>query len=618
MWISTSSSSITTQAPTMVHIFDDSMIKNMYTPQLINALWLTNNKELDNEALFMERADTFIDHIATDTYTWSTSSFHNQSWMWKFTWINNLVFLCFHTWKKITKEQLDTLLELEWVRWLSSFEAYYHSITVQYFWYLEEIIDIDELITYFGLEHCIGDCKKLFRTYIATGDQHRLFKLSCLIAHTKLPYNDEIAPYQKIVNTLRYLKEKWSDTTFLWSQLYVFYKNENSKIMNLFLDTVLSQVDSFSTYDYLKTLANNEIKRHYTNQLSFYLWYRIIYLQQNSLINNNNTSQKTVLTVMNKIQQYIQETQLLLDEYSDDGITFGKIIATRANHHDIPKVWNELKEIIDNELIRIYDKPTKWLFSIGWKIHLSESLDSSKVSLLESKYASNIGLFSTVHADQTINLPAVYKADELRYIITELVNDDIIPDNAELQLCIPWRLPNRLAWMLGSLILVLTDRCVEYNPDSFATTHDSLTWAKIMAYDAGALDAGFVFNTNTLVWRTDMLWRKSIIDIYHYQIIWSLLSQSVYWWLFSDLWKQFINEYEKILEKHQLNKLLDEQRIYNEECDTLQDAENHYWLVSQFTTLRHNDRASISPEQTVTHSCKMLLKKYIKLLLSID
>ncbi|HMY80911.1 MAG TPA: hypothetical protein PLW93_01695 [Candidatus Absconditabacterales bacterium] len=611
MYIHPLSSSGTHQATT-ANVFV--AIEANHTRQLIAALGLKSQNELDDTQLFFDHVEQFIYYIKTDSGGPS-----NTPGMGKFIGINNLVFLCMHTGKKITKEQLDKLLSLQGLHGLSSFESYYWAICFEYYGFLTECIDIDQLITYFGIEAVVQDIKTLFHSFLAYNKHNKLFHLGELInSSTLLREHSETIAYQSII-TLIQSQVEGSDTlhrSLPWNKIYSAVRMGHITDITG-LNIITSHIKKKSIADCLKKLAQDEITSHYYHQLHNVLGYRMIYLGQASVRsisqNIHLISDKTLISnISNDVHTTLQKIQNVVDD--DNSATIVTNLTTQIQRFGI-----ELKEIIDNQIIRIYEKPTQGLYSVGGKIHLRESIPTGKIPLLNNKYISNIGGFSTIHADQTINLPAVYKAKELHFILTELIQDGMIPEDAELQICIPGRLPNRLAGMLGSSILLLTDRCVEYTPESFQTkAHNHLTGAKIMAYDAGVLDTGFVFNTGTLVGRTDMLGRKSIIDIYHYQIIGSLLSQSIYGGMFHQLGKQFIEDYETLLKQYSLEDLINKQRIYDSEHDTLEDAKTHHELIKHFTTIRHNDRISSSPTSTLTYKLKVLLKKYIELLLSID
>jgi hypothetical protein len=77
-------------------------------------------------------------------------------------------------------------------------------------------------------------------------------------------------------------------------------------------------------------------------------------------------------------------------------------------------------------------------------------------------------------------------------------------------------------------MIFCTNYIKDFSMDAFSTSHDESTGARIMAYDAGVLNTDFKYMPKKITGRTDMLARQSITDIFLYQFIGSLVSQSVH------------------------------------------------------------------------------------------
>ena len=99
------------------------------------------------------------------------------------------------------------------------------------------------------------------------------------------------------------------------------------------------------------------------------------------------------------------------------------------------------------------------------------------------------GGFSLIHANTTLNLPPCSTIQEIRFILEELHEQGILKksEDMELQLSIPGRLPQELCAILGSAMILSKRYQVFYDEKAFKTTHDSLTGACMVAYDAGVL-----------------------------------------------------------------------------------------------------------------------------------
>jgi len=234
-------------------------------------------------------------------------------------------------------------------------------------------------------------------------------------------------------------------------------------------------------------------------------------------------------------------------------------------------------------------KPSIWLYSVWAKIHFTNPLPDWKLEEFQQKFNFWATPFKLIHANTSLLLPPCHSATELAYILLALTEFGIIDNNPELQICVPWRLPNRLAWILWSATILLSRRCKLYTVESFKTTHDIQTWARMMAYDAWVLDKGFSYNPDWDIWRTDILGRNDINDVFNYQLIWSLLSQTVYGWMFESLGNEFIRDYEALLDKYNMLDILDWNWIYSKSDDTEQWAIDHHELIKRCTDKWNSD-----------------------------
>lgn len=85
----------------------------------------------------------------------------------------------------------------------------------------------------------------------------------------------------------------------------------------------------------------------------------------------------------------------------------------------------------------------------------------------------------------TLNLPPCQSPIELVCVLYKLQQIGVIRDSdLDIQLSIPSRLPEHLCAILGSAMIFLKSYQVEYPVEAFHTTHDKLTGACIVAYDA--------------------------------------------------------------------------------------------------------------------------------------
>lgn len=263
----------------------------------------------------------------------------------------------------------------------------------------------------------------------------------------------------------------------------------------------------------------------------------------------------------------------------------------------------------------------KWLLTIWAKIHVSETVDEKKVQEFNDKFWFVNSWFKLIHSNTSLLLPHSQYAEDLIYMIVKISEENYFSEDPQLHICIPWRMPNTLCGILCSSLLLLSEQHVEYLYESFDSTHNSETGRMMVAYDAGVYDANWCkYNPESITWRTDVLLLKDINLIPKAQIIWSLLSQSVYGWLFEELWKEFIIDYSLLLRKYDMAKYIyDYHRVMDDEAKAMDDdyrISQHLEAVTAFTNKQLNDIYTFaenwSQDWLLIFELNNLLQKYTK------
>ena len=173
--------------------------------------------------------------------------------------------------------------------------------------------------------------------------------------------------------------------------------------------------------------------------------------------------------------------------------------------------------------------------------------------------------FSLIHANMTLNLPPCQSPIELVCVLYKLQQIAVIRDSdLDIQLSIPSRLPEHLCAILGSAMIWLKSYQVEYPAEAFHTTHDGLTWACMIAYDAWILDkSGFSNLDNSWEWRTDILGIKKIEEVFVYHVLGELIRGHHMHSRYSQAGTEFIIEYRAILERYDTHDILDQKWVHN-------------------------------------------------------
>jgi hypothetical protein len=163
-----------------------------------------------------------------------------------------------------------------------------------------------------------------------------------------------------------------------------------------------------------------------------------------------------------------------------------------------------------------------------------------------------------IHANTSMLLPPCPSPDEVAHMIQCLQNEELISEgNPDLQVCIAGRLPLCEASILGSAMIFCANYIKDFSIDAFSTSHNEATGARIMAYDAGELKTNFKYMPKNITGRTDMLARQDIKDIFLYQFIGSLVSQSIYGGMFQEEGKSLVQKYKSILKTYRNDFILE-------------------------------------------------------------
>jgi hypothetical protein len=197
------------------------------------------------------------------------------------------------------------------------------------------------------------------------------------------------------------------------------------------------------------------------------------------------------------------------------------------------------------------------LLPVGAKIHVLHPIDDQKFNAIQHMLDLGKSGFYLIHANTCLIIPPTPSIEELSMIITFLAKEGVIDlDHPEIQFCYPGRLPPKDVAVLGSSILLSTDRGVRFEEKAFCTTHDNLTGARMMAYDAGAPNVDLPFMRD-VKGRTDILGRRSLRDGAMGQRIATLLVDRMFGHLFTHLADPFCEKQYEILKRYGIEGVLD-------------------------------------------------------------
>jgi len=589
----------------------------VWTSQMMGMLWI------ENEALLIEEKnhELYLEKFFEIAKFWEM--------MDAFMATSNIVFYLERNKLQLELKHYKSLLDTDYCRAEGIDTSTFHWIF--YWWkvyhHMIYLTDRKEISTHFSELDIYESIKYILKNAIHYWNHETIYRV--------IP---------RILEEIQLHKKKWFETFHaLWKITRLIDYSERAKFLNsISIDSIKNLSESIalmksslalekrikSNYS-IKELVISSLQWHIENIIKKNLWYRSLYatfFQENKQTTSRNLSLYS-WTIREGWERIIRS----LEKNNDLDALWTKKIDSDEQIYNLDKTTTmllenfctkvkTLRKRIDTEFLEKLREESKWLYSIWWKLHFVNKIDIEKLEQFKKKYSLLSTYFKMIHADWSMLLPPVYSSIEMEFILRLLIEEGVTEWKTELQLWIPWRLPNELAWILWSAILLLTDRNILYWENAFSTTHDADTWAKIMAYDSWVLELWFNDNPITNIGRTDMLWRASLKDIYNYQIIWSLLSQSIYWWKYELLWKQFIVEYRALFKKYWFSDYLYREWIYDKSNDTLESSTQHYALVNTFTTKRTSDRTAYKQERSwkmlLSYELKDLLKKYKKLIKS--
>jgi hypothetical protein len=229
------------------------------------------------------------------------------------------------------------------------------------------------------------------------------------------------------------------------------------------------------------------------------------------------------------------------------------------------------------------------LLPVGGKVHILHAVDIKKFDAFRDLIGLKHTAFKLDRAETSVILPAVPSAKELKLVVSALEAFGIIDGEfPELQVSLPGRLDPRDAAILGSAILLSTEKGVEYDENAFLTNQNDATGKRIMSYDAagGYPLTRLPFMTD-LEGRTDMLGRRSLEDIELIQLLGTVLIQAkAKSGPFAKFAEEFKRKYLEILKKYDLSSVIEGSWIFRPHADVLNDDEankNHYKTVKKCT-----------------------------------
>lgn len=249
------------------------------------------------------------------------------------------------------------------------------------------------------------------------------------------------------------------------------------------------------------------------------------------------------------------------------------------------------------------------LMPIGGKIHVSQAVDPKMVNFLMDIFAFGQTPFKLIHADTSLLLPPVPTDFELSiYIkILELLGAVNLGKH-DLQTCMPGRLSEENAPLVGASILLGTDKNVHYKPEAVSTTCNYATDARIMAYDAGVRQHGLPFDLPQMYGRTDVLGRHSLNDPALHRIVHTLIAHRQAGGVFAEHGERFAQGLSNILEKHHLAGALNQSAWVYDHANKGDDTRaNHYDMLSAFTNAWHE--SNLRPDRGVITDLHYLIRQ---------
>jgi hypothetical protein len=280
------------------------------------------------------------------------------------------------------------------------------------------------------------------------------------------------------------------------------------------------------------------------------------------------------------------ETRTKVEELIRDGlftkVDFSEVVSLEeiieAIRVPMQKVADEIKEEVEEA-----EKQYRGYYPVGAKVHFNEAVPEEKLQRLFEALGFKQSLFRMIHADTCMLIPPRKSGLEVVAMLNELKRRGIINERSDIQSCIPGRLNNQFAGILGSSMLLSSYQCLTYDRSAFETSHNHQTASMIMAYDAGILDRSIAELPEDITGRIDMLGRKDMRDVVLYQILGSFISQATYGGPFQKIGREFVEEYVLLLKQAGMLDILEAQWINDAESGVKPDIEGHYQVVKRCT-----------------------------------
>lgn len=250
-------------------------------------------------------------------------------------------------------------------------------------------------------------------------------------------------------------------------------------------------------------------------------------------------------------------------------------------------IQERVSEVIPNieRLILAARQEAPGLMPEGGKIHTLGTLNQDLVGYVQGLFGLDSTSFKLIHSGKTLLLPVAPTAFELQLLISILARFGVMDtESPDLQIAMGGRLPEKLAAISGISVMLSTDTGIRYAPGAFKTSH-AVTGARIMAYDARVKVEGLPYDRKDAMGRTDMLGRRSLIDIQHYRVVHTLLTDLQYGGVFQQLGKEYVEDFMAILQKYGLQNLLNQTTwIFNPDRKVEADSiENHENVIAKVT-----------------------------------
>lgn len=269
---------------------------------------------------------------------------------------------------------------------------------------------------------------------------------------------------------------------------------------------------------------------------------------------------------------------------------------TGTDAHELPTIMADCQDTIRErietfvpqieQLILAARKEAPGLMPEGGKIHTLGTLDQRLIEYVQNLFGLSSTSFRLIHSGKTLLLPPAPTAFELQLLIAVLAKFGVMDTQSpDLQVAMGGRLPEDLAAISGISVMLSTDTGSKYAEGAFQTTHDKETGSRIMAYDAGEKIRGLPYDREDAKGRTDMLGRRSLLDIQNYRIVHTLLTDYELGGIFYHLGREYVEDFTALMQKYGLEKLQKETTwIFNPDRNKetkVDSVENHEKVVGK-------------------------------------